>query len=332
MAVNATPMYQEAEGRYRAATSPADQVAALEEMLRLVPKHKASEKLQVQIKHKLKVAREARQKGGKKGGHAPHDPFHVSRQGAGQVVLLGAPNVGKSSIVGALTKAKVEIADFPFSTHAAVPGMAFHEDVPIQLVDMPPIMEGDVQPGMINACRAADAVLIVVDLAAIELIDQFEQCLDVLESKNLRPISSPVLDIDDTSDAQPKRVLVVGNNCDAPDAMDNFEALVELEQTDLKILPISAQAGQGLTEMMAELFRLLNVLRVYAKKPGKPPDMDVPFILPVGATVDDLARLIHKDVAAHLKTARAWGCDIHDRQQVHHTHVLTDKSVVELHI
>src|SRR5438309_11843064 len=118
MAVNASPMYAKAEERYRTAHTQADKVAALEEMLRLVPKHKASEKLQAQLKEKLKTAREEMQRGhAKSAGHAHHDVFSVPKQGAGQIVLLGAPNVGKSSIVGALTHAKVDIADFPYSTH-----------------------------------------------------------------------------------------------------------------------------------------------------------------------------------------------------------------------
>ncbi|MCG8405524.1 MAG: 50S ribosome-binding GTPase [Phycisphaerales bacterium] len=338
MAVNASPMYQKAEERYRSAVSASEKVAALEEMLRLVPKHKASEKLQVQIKQKLKAARDEMQGGGKKGGggQARHDPFHVAKQGAGQVLLLGAPNVGKSSIVGALTKAKVEIAEFPFSTHAAVPGMAHHEDVPVQLVDMPPVMEGQPQPGMMNAYRAADAVLLVVDLAAIELMDQFEQCIELLRSHQLSPVSKPELvfgdDLDDAeSAALPKRTLVVANKLDTDDARDNFETMKELEQTDLAMLPISTQTGEGLDAMMAELFRLLNVVRVYAKRPGKPADKESPFILPVGSSVHDMAMLVHKDIAENLKSARVWGGDVHDGQQVHATHVLTDKNVVELH-
>ena len=148
MAINASPMYQKAEERFRCATGPQEKVDALQEMLRLVPKHKASEKLQQAIKERIKKARDEAGKAAKVGGGQTRDPFSVPRQGAGQVVLLGAPNVGKSSIVGALTKAKVEIAEFPFSTHTAVPGMALHEDVPIQLVDMPPVMDGQAQGGI----------------------------------------------------------------------------------------------------------------------------------------------------------------------------------------
>lgn len=333
MAINATPMYAKAEERYRSAHSPAEKVAALEEMLRLVPKHKASEKLQAQLKEKLKNAREAMQKGqAAKSSHGPGDLFNIPRQGAGQIALLGAPNVGKSSIVGALTAAKVEIAEFPFSTHAAVPGMGRHEDVPIQLVDMPPIMDGHAQPGMMQAYRAADVVLVVVDLAAIELIDQYEQSLKLLTDHHLRPVSKPVLEFDEDEEAAiPKRVLVVANKIDTPGAQDNFDGFKELVGGDLRMIPVSAKTGDGLPAMMAAVFELLNVIRVYAKKPGKPADKESPFILPTGATIHDMAHLVHRELAEKLTTARIWGGTVHDGQQVHATHVLTDKNVVELH-
>lgn len=334
MAVNQTPMYNKAEERYRSAHTPDEKVAALEEMLRLVPKHKASEKLQASIKQKLKDAREAQQKSHAKGAAPQHDLYHVPRQGAGQVALLGAPNTGKSSIVGALTHAKVEIADFPFSTHAAIPGMAHHEDVPIQLVDMPPIMQGHAQPGMINALRGADALLLVTDLSAIDLIDQYEQCIKLLTDHRLRPVSQAELQFEEDEEAAiPKRAIIAANKCDTPGAMDNLEGLRELEvaASGLTMLPVSAKTGDGLPAMMAAIFNLLNVIRIYAKKPGKPADKEAPFILPVGATVHDMAHLVHRELAEKLKSARVWGGSVHDGQQVHATHVLTDKNVVELH-
>ncbi len=331
MAVNASPMYQAAEDRYRAAATPAEKVAALEAMLRLVPKHKASEKLQAQIKQKLKNAREEMQRGSRKGGHAAHDPFHVPTQGAGQVRLLGPPNVGKSSIVAALTNAKVEIADFPFSTHAAVPGMAHFEDAPIQLVDMPPILDGQAQPGAMNAYRLADIILIVVDLAALDLVDELEQSIKVLKEHGMAAASTAEKADSPAGELLRKRALIAANKLDLPGARDNFDALQELWKGDVRMLAVSARSGEGLGAIMEALFSLLNVIRVYAKKPGKPAEKDSPFLLPAGATVHDMALQVHKDVAEHLKGARVWGAGVHDGQQVHAAHVLVDGNVVELH-
>ncbi len=332
VAVNQSPLYQEAEERYRSASTSAEKIAALEEMLRLVPKHKASEKLQSQIKQKLKTAREEQQKPSAKRGQASHDPFFVPKQGAGQVVLLGEANVGKSSIVAALTHAKVEVAEFPFSTHAAVPGIAHHEDVPIQLVDMPPLMPGHAQPGMLSAYRSADMILHVVDVGAIDLIDQHQRPSAWLAEHNVLPGPSASVDLTtDEAAGRPTPTLLGVNKMDLPGANDNLACFLELSGGGLRAVPISAKAGTGLTEMVAECFRLLNVIRVYAKKPGKPVDREAPFILPIGATVHDMAYLVHREMAKQLKSARIWGAAVHDGQQVHATQVLTDKNVVELH-
>ncbi len=331
MPVNQSPEYTKAELRYRAATTPAEKLAGLEEMLRMVPKHKGSEKLQSQLKQKIKSAREDMQHKKKHGG-GHRDLFAVSKQGAGQVTLLGEANVGKSAIVHALTDAKVDVADFPFSTHAAVPAMAHHEDAPIQLVDMPPVMDGHAQPGMMGAYRLADMILLVVDLSALDLLDQFEQPLAFLAERHVRLVSKPVLDPTDPDDEiVPLRGFVAANKCDTPGAMDNFDGMKELLTTDLTMLPISAEAGEGLDTLMATIFDLLHVIRVYSKKPGKPPDLTMPFIVHKGGTVHDVAALVHRELAQNLKTARAWGKGVHNGQQVHQTHVLSDKDVIELH-
>ena len=334
MAVNASPLYQKAEERYRRAQTPADKIAALEEMTRQVPKHKASEKLQAQIKQKLKAAREESQRGGGKGGagHRDRDPFAVPKQGAGQIALLGEPNVGKSSIVGALTKAKVEIAEYPHSTHTAVPGMAHHENVPIQLVDMPPVADGHAEPGMVGAYRSADAILLVVDLAAIDLLDQYERPLALLAERGMRPAAAVSVEPGESEAPVAARpILAVGNKLDLAGAASNFDEMKDLCGGDVPMLAVSASTGQGLPEMLAALFDLLGVIRLYAKKPGKPADEVAPFILPRGGTVDDMARLVHRELAESLRHARVWGAGVHDGQQVHQSHVLSDKDIVELH-
>jgi len=76
---------------------------------------------------------------------------------------------------------------------------------------------------------------------------------------------------------------------------------------------------------------MLDVIRIYAKQPGKPPDMTRPFVLPAGGTVQELARQIHKDIAANLKYARIWGTGVYDGQQVHERYALHDRDTVELH-
>src|SRR5436305_14108489 len=122
MAVNLTPQYLEAEAEYKRAQTAEERLACLQRMWALVPKHKASEKLQAELKTKLSAAREEvehERKGPKKGGVS----YKVPRQGAGQVVLLGAPNAGKSRLLSRLTRAHPDVAPHPFTTREPQPGM-----------------------------------------------------------------------------------------------------------------------------------------------------------------------------------------------------------------
>ena len=145
MAANLSPDYLEAEREYKSAVTAAEKIAALERMLATVPKHKGTEKLQADIKRKLS---QARKDGQKKGGAAHAAPFYqVEREGAGQVALVGPPNSGKSQLVNALTHARPEVADFPFTTRFPTPGMMLYENVHIQLVDLPPLAVEFTEPG-----------------------------------------------------------------------------------------------------------------------------------------------------------------------------------------
>ena len=105
MPANLTPDYLRAERLYKEASTHEEKLAHLEEMLRVIPKHKGTDKLQADLKRRIsKMKTEGPSKGG-----SQRDVFHIPRQGAGQVVLLGAPNVGKSAIVGAMTRAQVRV-------------------------------------------------------------------------------------------------------------------------------------------------------------------------------------------------------------------------------
>ena len=98
------------------------------------------------------------------------------------------------------------------------------------------------------------------------------------------------------------------------------------------IVPVSARTGEGLETLREAAYDLLGVLRVYTKVPGKPADRTRPFTLPIGSTVLDLAREIHRDFEHSLKSARIWGTGVFDGQTVKRDHELHDADVVELHV
>jgi ribosome-interacting GTPase 1 len=311
MPANLTPAYFKAEQWYRQATTAEEKILALEQMLAVMPKHKGTDKLKADIRQKLSAIREGEEKRRKSSGV---DIFHVPRGGAGQVVLLGMPNTGKSSIVGLLTDAKVHITDFPFATNVPVPGMMHFEDVPIEIVDMPPITADFSMPGQVGTYRNCDLIAIVIDLSA-DVEEQWKVCLDFLETRNLLPSKKTVC-ICTKSD-----IAVEG-------AIDKIKQLCD---NRFEIIPVSVESGEGMGELPKQLFRPLNIIRVYAKPPGKKPDMNEPFTIPEGSTVLDLARVIHRELAEKLKHARIWGTGVYEGQSVQRNHVLNDKDIVELH-
>jgi ribosome-interacting GTPase 1 len=97
-------------------------------------------------------------------------------------------------------------------------------------------------------------------------------------------------------------------------------------------LPVSATRGDGLDALRPRLFAALSRIRVYTKEPGHKADLGRPFVLPAGAKVEDLANLVHRDLAVGLKFARIWGTHARfEGQQVDRRHGLEDRDVVELH-
>ncbi len=321
MPANLTPQYYAAEDKYRQAQSTEDKVKALQEMLAIIPKHKGTERLQGDIKKRIAKFKE---EGNKKKQSKGFNPFGVEKQGAGQIVLAGYPNSGKSSLVGALSRAKVKVADYPFSTALPISGMMPYKDTFIQLVDTPPLSVDNIPSGLIGTFKEADAILVIVDMFTAECLDQLEGLMQVLQEREVIDLSEEGIII------APIPYLVLGNKCDHPEAEENMQVLREL-WPDLEILPVSSN-GSGLEDLKDRLYQILKIIRVYGKPAGKPADMDRPFILRKGSTVLDFAAQIHKDFPQKLKSALVWGSAKFEGQAVSRDYVLDDGDVVELQL
>jgi len=325
MPANLTPEYEKAEARYRQASSNEDRVAALQEMLAAIPKHKGTEKMQADLKRRLSQLRRAEQK-------TPHgkgpDPFHVPKGGAGQVALIGPPNTGKSSLLAATTNATARIAEFPFTTVMPQPGMWTCNDVQIELVDTPAITAGHVPAGLTGTIRNADLVCVISE-ANDAALEQTEMILGLLRERGLalRTVPRNTLIAAETN-VRPG--LLVLNKADAGEP-EVAAALRDLYGEGLEILSVSARTRHGLDAWFGRLWELLAMVRVYSKEPGRPVDRRRPFVLPAGSTVADLARLIHRELPDKMKYARLWGHSRFEGQHVHRTEALCDRDVVEIH-
>ncbi|HET9594249.1 MAG TPA: GTPase [Anaeromyxobacteraceae bacterium] len=329
MPANLTPQYKAAEDRLHRAVTHEEKEDALREMIALLPKHKGTEKLQADLRKKLsKLEEEAAHV--RRSGHRT-EAGRVEREGAGQWVLLGPPNAGKSSLVAALTHARPEVAEYPFTTREPVPGMMDHEDVQVQLVDTPAVAAGHVPPWLPSLAHGADGLLLVVDPAADDVEASASALADLLERARVRPALRPPAPGESPLVAA-RPVLLVLNKSDL-DGDGTFAALArEAFPGDLPSFTVSALRGDGLAALPPRLYGELHRIRVHTKEPGHAPDQDRPFVLPEGATVEDLAERVHHDLAAHLRFARLWGPHARfDGQQVDRRHVLGEGDVVELH-
>jgi uncharacterized protein len=330
MAANLTPQYLEAEAEYKKAQTAEERLECLRRMWSLLPKHKASEKLQAELKTKIsevKAEVEHERKHPKKTGVS----YKIPRQGAGQVILVGAPNAGKSRILSRLTRAAPEVAPYPFTTREPHAGMMEWEDARVQLIDTPPITADYLESYLSSMVRSADTCVLVLDLGDDDGPFTAEAVLDRLAQVKTALVAQPPAEPEDPT-IEYVRTLIAANKLAADGAAERLEIVREMFTGRFPIIPLDAESGAGLEDLRNAIYRSLNVIRVYSKKPGKPADMDSPFTCPAGSTVAQMAELVHRDFQDKLKSARIWGVGVHPGQAVMRDHVLHDKDVVELHV
>ncbi len=337
MPANLSPEYKTAEAAFRKARDPRERLECLREMLRTIPKHKGTEHLQADIKARIKDLSEdldGARRGG--GSHSGGPALVVRPEGAAQVVLIGPPNGGKSSLHARLTGSDAHVAPYPFTTQFPEPGMLPHQDIHFQLVDLPPVSREHPVPWLAAALQSADAALLVADLAEPSCLEQVQAVVAILREKRitLGDCWEGAPEATDADDPFARRLptLMLANKADAIAGIDaELRAFAELGGFAFPALAVSAETGHNLGGIGSFLFEHLGVVRIYTKAPGHTPDTGRPFTLRRGQTVDDLARLIHKDLVRSLKYARVWGHSEFDGQHVGHDHVLGDGDVVELH-
>ena len=329
MPANLPPQYFETEKKLKTAKTPEEKRIILEELLSLVPKHKGTEKLQALLKTKIAKLKSAAQKKPTIARHAP--TFHIDKAGAGQIVLIGPPNAGKSMLIKSLSNANPEVADYPFTTRIPNPAMMKYENIQIQLIDTPPITPEYMEIWHSELIKEADGILFLLDLSGQNPADIMRALLARLKEKKIEFVAE-----DQTIPSEVpffyKRTLIVANKKDLPPAEENFNNLKKALEPKFSPIPVSAYRGDGLEYLKKRIFSMLYIIRVYSKVPGKKADLDNPYTLKKGSSVMTMARAVHRDFTQKLKYARIWSKNKYKGQKVNRNHILEDEDIIELHM
>jgi len=331
MPANLPPQYYELEREFAREKDPRERLRLAEELLAIMPKHKGTDKLQAEMKakiSKLKKLIAEPKKSGPTRQQTTHD--HIEKEGAGQIVLIGPPNSGKSSLVDTLTSAAPLVADYPYTTREPLTGMMTFETIQLQLIDTPPISADQYESYLSNLVRNADLAVLVCDLADPGMMTNVETVLKRLEERRI--ILKPRVE------AKPEdprfkyqRTLI----CAHKQYEDGHEERLEQLRKrfpDFQIVPTSILDDASLEAFKRAVFEVLEIMRIYTKHIGHEPVLRDPVVLPTGGTVQDAANAIHKDFGEKLKFAKVWGRGKFDGQRVMADFPLTDGDIVEFHI
>ena len=241
------------------------------------------------------------------------DSIAVRREGAAQIALVGPPNVGKSSILQALSEIQIKTGDYPFTTLRPVPALTRIGGVLVQLVEIPGLIggAGDDRGGgraLLGVLRSVDAIVYCTRAGG-------------------DPAELEVVRAEVTTAGIEKPAVLAATRADEADAA----ALPRLAAAfpDLEVVPVSIIDEASLEAFRAAVWRLTGLIRIRLRKDGSvDPD---PLALHPGATVADVADWVHHDLGASMSGARLWGASARfDGQRVGREHVVQDGDVVEI--
>jgi ribosome-interacting GTPase 1 len=328
MPANLTPQYIKLRSELEKSKDIDEKIELLQEMIAIIPKHKGTNKMIGGLRSKLATFR--KEVLNKPSKHKAYNPYSIVRQGAGQVVVIGFPNVGKSSLVAKLTKVHTAVAPYPFTTEKPIVGMMPFENINIQLIDTPPITEDSFEPSLIDLIRRADLIFLLVDAGEDEALDHIEFIKNRLEQAKLK---LTMMDIgeDEETEFIHKKAMIVANKTDLEGSQDRIDTLNELYLQEIPVFGLSLELDAEFDSFKRMVFDVLHIIRVYTKPVGKKPDFNDPVILYRGSTVVEAAEEIHRDFAENLKFAKIWGGE-YSGQRVSRDHPLEDGNILEFHV
>jgi small GTP-binding protein len=307
MPANLPPQFFELQQKLNQTKDIQEKIEILEEMLAICPKHKGTERVQEEIKKKIaKLKKEKPKKASQK-----EEIYFVKKEGAGQVLILGVPNSGKTSLVNFLCNTDFKVADYPFTTNFPTPGMMRYENLLIQIVDTPPLTQ-EFKPGWLkNLARQADLILVLIDLSQ-EPEKNLKEMMEILKEWKI----------------EKEKILIFGNKLDLEEGRKNFEKLKE----NFEIFGISIKDKINTENLKERIFKALKIIRVYPKEPKKEVDFENPVVLKEGARLIDFVKEIKEEWVEKFKGAKLYEKNLKNFKMVGRDYLLKDGDIVEIKI
>ncbi|UCD64515.1 MAG: 50S ribosome-binding GTPase [Candidatus Zixiibacteriota bacterium] len=319
------------EREFKAERDPREKLRLAEELYAIMPKHKGTDKLQAEMKAKISKLQKQIEGGEKKHGARQATVYdYVEKEGAGQAILVGPPNCGKSSLLETLTHAKPLVGDYPYTTREPMTGMMTFETVQIQLIDTPPISPESYENYLSGLILNADLVVLVADLGAARMIEDLKFIVEKLEERRILLKPEVIERPDDPRYAYKKTIICAHKEYEDEDG--SRRAKLAAMFPGYRMVATSIIDDDSMEAFKKGVFDALNINRVYTKPVGHDPDYKDPIILKIGGTVEDAAMTLHKDFAQKMKYAKIWGEGKFQGQRVQKDFVLSDGDILEFHV
>jgi ribosome-interacting GTPase 1 len=185
MPTNLPPEAKDKWALVESARNPREKIIRMQEFLSVVPKHKGTMKLRGRIKKKMAVLRKEMEERKQKRTGRSGPKLFIEKEGAAQVALLGLTNVGKSCLLSTVTNSAVTVSHIAYTTRQPEPGVLYFEDMQLQIIEAPALMEGSADGrawGLqsIGIARNADGIILMVDLSS-DPVSQIKLILSELE-------------------------------------------------------------------------------------------------------------------------------------------------------
>ena len=241
------------------------------------------------------------------------DSIAVRREGAAQIALVGPPNVGKSSLLQALSEIQIKTGDYPFTTLRPVPAITRIGGVLVQLVEIPGLIEGASED------RGGGRAL----LGVLRSVDAVVYCCRV----DGDPAELAIVRAEMEAAAIDKPAMLAATRADEADAASLPRLAAAFP--DLDVVAVSIIDEASLDAFRDAVWRLTGLIRVRLRNNGAVDDQ--PLAMHPGTTVAEVADRVHHDLGSNLTGGRVWGRSARfEGQRVGREHIVEDGDIVEI--